>query len=102
MRQPLPERLLDLPNVGPAMAADLRLLGIEHAVLLHGQDPYELHQRLEMLTGQRQDPCVLDTFIALTRYVAGDPPHPWWHYTAERKATLAARRAAQGRSRAPR
>jgi hypothetical protein len=37
------------------------------------------------LTGARQDPCVLDTFIAATRFMAGDPPHPWWHYTAERK-----------------
>jgi hypothetical protein len=93
MRQPLPESLLALPNVGPAMAADLRLLGIEHAAQLHAVDPFELHQQFESLTGHRQDPCVLDTFIALTRYVAGDPTHPWWHYTAERKATLAARRA---------
>ena len=38
------------------------------------------------LTGRARIPCVLDVFIALTRLAAGDPPHPWWHYTAQRKA----------------
>ncbi len=80
-----PMRFEDLPNVGPATAADLRLLGLVHPADLLGQDPLVLYRRLESLTGARQDPCVLDVFIALTRLAAGDPPQPWWHYTAERK-----------------
>ena len=42
-------------------------------------------------TGQRHDPCLLDTFIAAARYMAGEPKRPWWKYTAERKRELAAR-----------
>jgi hypothetical protein len=40
------------------------------------------------ITGKRQDPCVLDVFIATVRFIEGAPARPWWHYTAERKATL--------------
>ena len=36
------------------------------------------------------DPCLLDTFIAATRFMAGEPPLPWWRYTKERKRTLTA------------
>ena len=51
------------------------------------------------------DPCMLDTFIAVVRYVDGGPAKPWWHYTAERKRVvpgsakvLAKKRAAAGDS----
>ena len=36
----------------------------------------------------RHDPCVLDVFMSITRFMDGDPPRPWWDYTAERKALL--------------
>lgn len=84
-------RLTDLPNVGPATADDLRLLGIRQPRDLAGKSPYELYARLERLTGQRQDPCVLDVFIAVIRFASGGPPRPWWAYTAERKRALARR-----------
>lgn len=77
--------LEDLPNIGPKMAADFRLMGITKPKQLAGKDPYELYEKLCRLTGVRQDPCVLDVFIAATRFVGGDPARPWWHYTAERK-----------------
>jgi hypothetical protein len=79
------KKLEDLPNVGKAAAADLRLLGINDAAQLHGQDPLLLYQRLCHLTGQRHDPCVLDVMIAVVRYMEGGPELPWWAYTAERK-----------------
>ncbi len=86
------ERLEDIPNVGKAIAADLRLLGVEQPGDLNGQDPYDLYDRINVATGQRQDPCLLDTFIAAVRYVEGGPKLPWWAFTAERKRTLSTRR----------
>lgn len=80
--------LESIPNIGPAMARDLRQLGIATPAALVGRDPYAIYQDLCLHTGIRQDPCVLDTFIAATRFMAGDPPHPWWYYTAERKRTI--------------
>jgi hypothetical protein len=85
------DRLEDIPNVGKAIAADLRRLGLERPDDLKGHDPYELYDRINAATGQRQDPCLLDTFIAAVRYVEGGPRLPWWAFTAERKRTLAAR-----------
>ena len=86
-------RLEDIPNVGPAVAADLRRLGITTASELPGRDPYAMYDDLCRLTGQRHDPCLLDTFIAAVRFMAGEPKKPWWAYSAERKRELAARSA---------
>ena len=80
------EALEQLPNIGPALAADLRLIGIEHPQELRGKDALTLYRQLCTATGQRQDPCVLDTFMAATDFMGGAPPAPWWHYTAQRKA----------------
>ena len=84
-------RLEDIPNVGPSVAGDLRRLGITSPNELSGRDPYVLYEDLCRITGQRHDPCLLDTFIAAVRYMAGAPKKPWWKYTAERKRELAAR-----------
>jgi hypothetical protein len=83
--------LEDLPNVGKAIAADLRRIGIRTPDSLAGRDPYALYDALNRATGVRHDPCVLDTFIAIVRFVDGAPARPWWHYTAERKRALAQR-----------
>lgn len=77
--------LEQLPNIGPSLAADLRLLGVHHPQQLEGRDPFSLYQALCIKTGQRQDPCVLDTFMAATDFMAGAQPAPWWHYTPRRK-----------------
>jgi len=81
-------QLTDLPNIGPAGAADLRLLGIHTPAQVQGQDPFQLYHQLCAKTGIRHDPCVLDVLISITRFMAGDPPKEWWYYTAERKKTL--------------
>jgi hypothetical protein len=78
--------LEQLPNIGPALASDLRLIGIHKPQDLRGKDAFVLYQRLCAATGQRQDPCVLDTFMAATDFMRGAPPAPWWHYTPQRKA----------------
>ena len=88
-------RLEDIPNVGPAIAADFRRLGITTPADLVGRDPYALYDELCRATGVRHDPCVLDTFIAAVRYMNGAPKRPWWKYTATRKRELAARESAK-------
>jgi len=84
-------KLEDIPNVGPSIAADFRLLGIATPAGLCGQDPYALYDRLCAKTGERQDPCVIDVFIAAVRFMEGKPARPWWAYTAQRKRELAKR-----------
>jgi hypothetical protein len=84
-------RLEQLPNVGKATAGDFRLLGITVPQQLIGRDPYQLYDQLCEITGHRHDPCVMDVFIAVTRFMGGEPSTPWWAYTDERKAMLATR-----------
>lgn len=85
------EKLEDLPNVGPSIAADLRGIGIARPRQLARKNPWVLYDKLCRQTGRRHDPCVIDTFIAAVRFADGGPPVPWWHYTAERKRALAER-----------
>ena len=64
-------RLEDIPNVGPAIAVDLCQLGNTMPSELQGRDPYAMYDDLCRITGQRHDPCLLDTFIAAVRYMQG-------------------------------
>lgn len=82
--------LEQIPNIGAAAAADLRLLGIRSPRELRGRDAFVLYQQLCAVTEQRHDPCVLDTFMAAVDFMAGASPSPWWHYTAQRKALYGA------------
>ena len=83
--------LEQLPNVGPAIADDLRLIGISSPQDLLGKDPYTMHDDLFHTTGIRHDLCELDVFISAVRFMDGEPKRPWWKYTAERKRELAAK-----------
>jgi hypothetical protein len=80
------ETLDQIPNIGPALAADLQLIGVRHPRELIGRDAFVLYQTLCAKTGQRHDPCVLDSFMAATDFMRGAAAAPWWHYTAQRKA----------------
>jgi hypothetical protein len=81
-------KLTDLPNIGKASAADLELLGIENPQDLVGQDPYKMYEKLCVITGVKHDPCVIDVFISVTRFINGEDAKPWWAYTQERKLKL--------------
>jgi len=80
-----------IPNVGPSIAANLRLIGVSSPRDLLGKDPYTMYDELCRTTGIRQDACVIDVFIAAVRFMAGEPAKPWWKYTPERKRQLAAK-----------
>lgn len=82
-------RLDALPNVGPAIARDLEKLGIRHPGDLMGRDPFQMHDELCTITGVRQDPCVLDTFMSVVHFMENGNPRPWWSFTAERKKMVA-------------
>ncbi len=78
--------LEQLPNIGPSLAASLRSIGILAPVELQSCDAHALYRRLCAVTALRQDPCVLDTFMAAIDFMEGAPARPWWHYTPRRKA----------------
>ena len=81
--------LTDIPNIGPAMARDFRILGINQPQQLIGLDPLKLYSDLCILTKKRHDPCVIDVFIAAVRFMEGEPARKWWFYTPERKKLVA-------------
>lgn len=75
----------DIPNVGKAMERDFRALGMSSPQELAGRDAYTLYRALCDHSGVRQDPCVLDTYLAVCDFMDGGPPRPWWDFTAFRK-----------------
>ena len=71
--QPDPPRKLEaIPNIGKAIAADLRCIGILTPAQLTEREPLATYRALAAGMGQRHDPCVLYTLIA-----ADHLPPPW-------------------------
>ena len=60
-----PARLEDLPNIGPSIAADLRLLGINAPAQLAKRDPLKTYLALGPTMAQRHDPCVLPRAVPM-------------------------------------
>lgn len=82
--------LADLSGIGPAMLRDFNLLGIKSVSQLKKFEGRKLYDRLCRLTGTRQDPCVLDTFICAVAQ-ARNPKLPkqqcnWWWWSKKRLA----------------
>ena len=85
-------QLADLISIGPAMLRDFDLLGIPSVAELAKQKPKKMYERLNRKTGQRQDPCVLDTFCAAVAQ-ARNPRLPaekcqWWYWSKIRKSGI--------------
>jgi hypothetical protein len=80
------EYLTQVPNIGRSIAEDLRSIGIDRPADLRGKAPEALYNTLCRKTGVRQDPCVLDTFMAAVDFMNGGKPRPWWEFTPRRKA----------------
>ncbi len=87
--------LEDLPNVGKAIAADLRLIGINKPERLRGKDPFALYEKLCKKTCVRHDPCVIDVFMSIVSFMNGGAARPWHKFTAERKKILATQETQQ-------
>jgi len=93
MPTPAQRQLKDLISIGPAMLKDFQQLGITSVPQLAKQQPIKMYQRLQRLTGQRVDPCVLDTFEAAVAQ-ARDSRLPaekcqWWYWSKKRKSATA-------------
>jgi hypothetical protein len=67
------------------MARALESIGMQEPADLIGRDALDLYQRLCRQRGARQDPCVLDVFLSIERFLAGDDARSWWEFTAERQ-----------------
>jgi hypothetical protein len=78
-------KFTDIPNIGPRMAEDFKQLGLKDPHDLKGKDAYALYQKMNRISGVRQDPCVLDTYMAAVDFMGGAPVKPWWSYTTKRK-----------------
>jgi pathogenicity locus Cdd1 protein len=82
-------RLEDLISIGPAMLRDFEMLGIRSVGQLARQNPQRMYRRLNRISGERQDPCVLDVFCAAVAQ-ARNPRLPaeqceWWYWSRKRK-----------------
>ncbi len=87
-------QLEDLVSVGPSIRSDLNALGVHTVEQLARRNPQALYNQLCRQTGQRQDPCVLDTFRAAVAQ-AKDPNLPveyavWWFWSRVRKGEVRA------------
>jgi hypothetical protein len=78
------DELQQIPGVGPSLARDLRLLGVQTVADLRGRDPEQLYRELQARLGHHVDRCVLYVFRSSV-YFAGQPrPEPeltrWWNW----------------------
>ncbi len=72
------------------MVKDFEILGIRTVAELARQNGATLYERLNEITGTRQDPCVLDTFRSAVAQ-ARNPRLPeeqrdWWYWSRLRKS----------------
>lgn len=82
------KKLEHLPNIGKAIATDLRSIGIEHPEQLKIRESLDIFNELANVMGHRHDPCLLDCLISAKRFLEGEPAKPWWSYTNERRMLL--------------
>ncbi len=79
--------LESIPGIGPSLAEDLRLIGIDRPSCLKGKDPELLYRKLERVTGTHQDRCVLYTFRCAVYYASEKSHDPellkWWNWSDE-------------------
>lgn len=79
------QELSDLKNVGKATLQDLHVLGITSVQQLGQQNPDYLYQKLQQVTGSKQDPCVWDIFAAIIHQAQTGQALPWWYFSKLRK-----------------
>jgi DNA transformation protein len=84
----LPRELEGIPNIGKAIAADLRCIGILTPAQLAEREPLATYRALTGSMGQRHDPCVLYTLIAADHFLRHGETIPWWKFTGAGRELL--------------
>jgi hypothetical protein len=78
------DELRAIPGVGPSLASDLRLLGIEKVTDLRGRDPERLYAELMGRVGHHVDRCVLYVFRSSVYFAGQVQPEieltKWWNW----------------------
>ena len=72
-----------IPGVGPSIADDLRILGIERVDGLVGRDPEQLYARMCAHQGVTIDRCLLYVFRLAVYYAQGGRDGEllkWWNW----------------------
>ncbi len=76
-----------IPGIGPVLARDLELIGIDRPSCLKGKNPERLYAKLIEKTGIHQDRCVLYTFRCAVYFVNNKHHDPellkWWMWSDE-------------------
>lgn len=83
-----PSQLEDLPNIGKAIAADLRTLGIHSPEQLATHEPLATYHALASVMGKRLDPCVLYTLLAVAHFQKMGERLPWWRFAEQGRELL--------------
>ena len=78
------QKLTVIPGVGPAMAADLYLLGVQEVSQLKSRKPEKLYKNLCKLSGMPVDRCVLYVFRCAVYFATHQHHDPnklkWWNW----------------------
>jgi hypothetical protein len=95
-------KLGDLISIGPAMLRDFEMMGIRSVAQLAKQNPQRMYRKIGRLTGQWQDPCVLDTFCAAVAQarnprLAVEKCRWWWWSSMRKKRSEDAKRQRKNR-----
>lgn len=78
------KQLTIIPGIGKSLAKDLWRLGIHTVPDLKNKNPMQLYQKLNAITGTKQDTCVLYTFRCAVYYATEKNHSPeklkWWYW----------------------
>jgi hypothetical protein len=76
--------LQTIPGIGKSLSDDLWNLGIHKVSELAGKNPAALYNKLNKITGTRQDPCVLYTFRCAVYFASEKRLEAkklkWWYW----------------------
>ena len=78
------DELEQIPGVGPAIAGDLRAIGITAVAQLKDRDPEKLYRQLCRFKAQPVDRCMLYVLRSAVYYASHSNPDPdllkWWNW----------------------